>query len=91
MLYLLFFKDISKLSQMLEKIMQDLFLNYFSVNESQHGVLTLKSPSAADSKQQLRHVLKSYSLLAKQRQAEQLFTDYKVKPFMEEVRCICLN
>jgi len=67
---------------MLEKIMQELFLNYFNSNSLNSPS---KNPSNAEAKQQLRHVLKSYSLLSKQRLAEQLFTDYKVRPYMEEV------
>ena len=66
--------------------MQDLFLNYFSKNEN-HASSTppSKNSTNTDAKQQLRHVLKSYSLLSKQRLAEQLFTENKVRPFMEEV------
>ncbi len=82
------FKDIIKLSQMLEKIMQELFLNYFNSNSSSSPS---KSSSNIDAKQQMRHVLKSYSLLAKQRLVEQLFTENKVKPFMEEVKLILVQ
>lgn len=69
---------------MLEKIMQDLFLNCLVTTESQASPDS-NSTMDAETKQQLRHVLKSYSLLSKQRLAEQLFTDYKVKPFMVQV------
>ena len=70
---------------MLEKIMQELFLNYFNnFNDNQQST-AIKTSNVSDSKQQLRHVLKSYSLLSKQRQAEQLFTDHRVKSYMEEV------
>jgi hypothetical protein len=63
--------------------MQELFLNYFNSSLSNSPS---KNSTILETKQQLRHVLKSYSLLSKQRLAEQLFTDNKVKPFMEEVK-----
>ncbi len=44
--------------------------------------------STPETQQQLRHVLKSYALLGKQRQAEQLFTDAIVKPYMLQVNLI---
>ena len=64
--------------------MQDLFLNCLVTADS-HANPDSKNIMDAETKQQLRHVLKSYSLLSKQRLAEQLFTDYKVKPFMIQV------
>lgn len=63
---------------MLEKIMQDLFLGCIGSSNTSN----LSDPEV---KQQLRHVLKSYALLSKQRLCEQLFTDHLVKPYMSQV------
>ena len=38
-----------------------------------------------ETQQQLKHVLKSYALLSKQREAEQLFSNALVKPYMSLV------
>ena len=65
---------------MLEKKMQELLLNCLSNREK-----FLET----EAQQNLRHVLKSYALLSKQRQAEQLFTDNFVKPFMKMVN-VCI-
>lgn len=39
---------------------------------------------SSENKQQLKHVLKSYSLLAKEKHAEQLYGQYVVEPYMEQ-------
>lgn len=66
--------------------MKELLLSSLNIKE---GESSLKGSNLAlanaETKQQLRHVLKSYSLLSKQRLAEQLFTEYLVKPYMSEV------
>jgi hypothetical protein len=65
--------------------MQDLFLNCFSdfnVVDSSSSMLTLNVLGEEEARKQMRHVLKSYALLSKQRLAEQLYTDNVVKPYM---------
>ena len=64
---------------MLEKIMHDLFLKCLNINEID-GI-----EDQTERNQQLKHVLKSYALLGKQRLAEQLFTDYVVCPYLTKV------
>ena len=64
---------------MLEKIMHDLFLKCLNINEIE-GI-----EDQTERNQQLKHVLKSYALLGKQRLAEQLFTDYVVRPYLTKV------
>lgn len=78
--------EIDKLSQMLEKKMQELFLNCLNLKED----FTRLKDSQADltnteTQQQLKHVLKSYALLSKQREVEQLFTNAVVRPYMNMV------
>ena len=63
--------------------MQDLFLGCLGVKDEKNPPESLNE---AEKRVQLKHLLKSYSLLSKQRLAEQLFTDFKVKPYMEQVR-----
>ena len=66
-------QDIYKLSKVLENIMQDLLID------------CLKNPlNTSERKQQLKHVLKSYTLLGKEKLAEDLFTQHVVKPYMDE-------
>jgi hypothetical protein len=82
-------KDINKLSQMLEKIMQELFLKCLNLNENkivENSDELSNGLNNPENRQQLKHVLKSYALLSKQRLAEQLFADILVKPYMEKVR-----
>ena len=81
-------KDINKLSQVLEKIMKELFLNSLSIKEGSSDSYLYGSNLSlenAETKQQLKHVLKSYALLSKQRLVEELFTENLVKPYMAEV------
>jgi hypothetical protein len=85
--------DINKLSQMLEKIMHDLFLKCMNRPDTDNSLSPLSTTiklatsleDQAENRQQLKHVLKSYALLSKQRSAELLFTEYLVKPHMEKV------
>ena len=75
---------------MLEKKMQDLFLSCLDLKEEDRTAITSSNGVAAglstlEKHQQLRHVLKSYGLLSKQRQAEQLFADSVVKPYLAQV------
>ena len=72
---------------MLLKKMQELFLSCLNLKED----FRINKESSSDlndpeTRQQLKHVLKSYALLSKQRQAEQLIVDALVKPFMAKVR-----
>ena len=71
---------------MLEKKMQELFLNCLNLKENftrlNDTKVDLTNP---DTQQQLKHVLKSYALLSKQREVEQLFTNSVVKPYMNMV------
>lgn len=72
---------------MLEKIMQDLFLDCFNLKDGQDSKPShFSSLKNEESKIQMRHVLKSYALLSKQRLAEQLYTDNVVKPFTDQVK-----
>ena len=75
---------------MLEKIMQDLFLDCFSDLNQENNVDGRATSSLVrlndERRKQMRHVLKSYALLGKQRLAEQLFTNYVVKPFTDQVK-----
>jgi hypothetical protein len=68
--------------------MKELFLSSMSIKDG-NEVAYLKGSNVSlsdnDNKQQLRHVLKSYALLSKQRLVEELFTEYLVKPYMTEV------
>lgn len=62
--------------------MQDLFFACLNINDNNYKEFV------ADETQkyvQLKHLLKSYSLLSKQRLVEQLFTEHKVKPYLEMV------
>lgn len=68
-------QDIDKLSQVLENIMRDMFIDCIS-----NGNKVFSS----ENKQQLRHVLKSYSLLGKEKHAEQLYSQYVVEPYMSQ-------
>jgi hypothetical protein len=87
-------KDINKLSQMLEKIMQDLFLKCLNLSENKikdgSNETCSNGLNSPENRQQLKHVLKSYALLSKQRLAEQLFTDVLVKPYIEKVKNIII-
>lgn len=66
-------QDIYKLSKVLENIMQELLID------------CLKNPlNTTERKQQLKHVLKSYILLGKEKLAEELFTLHVVKPYMDQ-------
>ena len=74
--------------------MKELFLNSLNIKENNDLSLITSSPKNLSSNailnnpevsQQLRHVLKSYSLLSKQRIPEQLFTNHIVKPYLDEV------
>lgn len=67
---------------MLEKIMQELFLSCFILKDDSSVSTNLDKE---ENRKQMRHVLKSYSLLSKQRLVEQLYTDFVVKPFMNQV------
>ncbi len=67
--------EINKLSEMLLKKMQELFVA--SLTSKECGIM-----ETTDGHVQLKHVLKSYGLLSMQRQAEQLFTETCVKPYM---------
>ena len=67
---------------MLEKIMQELFLSCFILKDDFSVSTNLDKE---ENRKQMRHVLKSYSLLSKQRLVEQLYTDFVVKPFMNQV------
>lgn len=67
---------------MLEKIMQELFLSCFILKDDSSVSTNLEKE---ENRKQMRHVLKSYSLLSKQRLVEQLYTDFVVKPFMNQV------
>ena len=67
--------EVNKLSEMLLKKMQELFVACLSLNKEGLGEMT-------DGQVQLKHVLKSYALLSMQRQAEQLFTETCVRPYM---------
>lgn len=60
--------DINKLSLVLEKTLQDLFIKSFNSNDTD----------------QLRHVLKSYILLSKQQLVERLYQETFVKPYMSQ-------
>ncbi len=83
-----FFKlqEIDKLSQMLEKKMQELFLECLNLKEDFTLLNETKTDlNDPDTQQQLKHVLKSYALLSKQREAEQLFSNALVKPYMSLV------
>ncbi|RNA19525.1 conserved oligomeric Golgi complex subunit 2 isoform X1 [Brachionus plicatilis] len=68
-------QDIDKLSQVLENIMRDLFIDCVT---NWHKI------SFSDNKHQLKHVLKSYSLLGKEKHAEQLYTQYVVEPYLDQ-------
>jgi hypothetical protein len=72
----------------LEKTMKELFLSSLNIKDG-NEIAYMKGSNASikegDNKQQLRHVLKSYALLSKQRLVEELFTEYLVKPYMTEV------
>jgi hypothetical protein len=73
--------------------MKELFLGSMNIKDE---TTYLKGSNASlsdnENKQQLRHVLKSYALLSKQRLVEELFTDYLVKPYMAEVvHSLCLK
>lgn len=63
--------------------MQDLFLGCLNIKE-EGDICDYEKLKQPEVKQQLRHVLKSYALLSKQKLAEQLFTDYVVKPYMSQ-------
>lgn len=71
---------------MLLKKMQELFLTCLNLKED-FSIITENRIDLNDQEasQQLKHVLKSYALLSKQRQAEQLIVDALVKPFMSKV------
>ena len=71
--------EVNKLSEMLLKKMQELFVACLSLNKEGLGEMT-------DGQVQLKHVLKSYALLSMQRQAEQLF-----KVFMAQARVMALD
>jgi hypothetical protein len=77
---------------MLEKIMQDLFLKCLNLTENtifdDVSQSYINGINKLENRQQLKHVLKSYALLSKQRLAEQLFTDILVKPYMEKVKML---
>lgn len=78
--------EIDKLSQVLEKKMQELFLNCLNLKEDFTSLSETKVDLAnPDTQQQLKHVLKSYALLSKQREVELLFTNSVVKPYMNMV------
>jgi hypothetical protein len=62
--------------------MKEMFLSSVKQNKTTNSDEAFPQPESR--LQQLRHVLKSYSLLAKHRQAEQLFTDHVCKPYMTE-------
>jgi hypothetical protein len=71
---------------MLLKKLQELFLTCFHLSDdfkclSEHQN-KLDEP---ETQQQLKHLLKSYALLSEHRQAEQLFIDAIVKPYMQQV------
>ncbi len=68
--------EINKLSEMLLKKMQELFEACLSLKE--------EGLSETEGQVQLKHVLKSYALLSMQRQAEQLFTDKCVRPYVSK-------
>ncbi|CAF0878878.1 unnamed protein product [Brachionus calyciflorus] len=68
-------QDIDKLSCVLENIMKDLFIDCLKNAET---------PYSSEHKQQFKHVLKSYSLLGKEKIAEDLYTEHTLKPFMEQ-------
>lgn len=70
---------------MLEKILKEQFLGCFNLKDSSDSSVCANL-SNEDTKKQMKHVLKSYSLLSKQKLAEQLYTDYVVKPYMNQVR-----
>lgn len=71
---------------MLEKKMQELFLNCLNLKEDFTSLNDTKYDlTNQETQQQLKHVLKSYALLSKQREVEQLFTNSIVKPYMSVV------
>ena len=71
---------------MLEKKMQELFLNCLNLKEDFTSLNDTKYDlTNQETQQQLKHVLKSYALLSKQREVEQLFTNSIVKPCMSVV------
>lgn len=72
---------------MLLKKMQELFLSCLNLKEDFRPVSAEKVCSLNDSETQiqLKHVLKSYALLSMHRQAEDLFKNAVVKPFMSKV------
>lgn len=67
---------------MLEKIMKEQFLACFNLKDENNVCVNLANE---ETKKQMKHVLKSYSLLSKQKIAEQLYTEYVVKPYMCQV------
>lgn len=72
---------------MLLKKMQELFLSCLKLKEDFTPLIeTQNGLNEQEVQQQLKHVLKSYALLSMQRQAEQLFTDAVVKPYMSKVK-----
>ena len=71
---------------MLLKKMQELFLNSLNLKKDFSSFSdTPNDLNDPETQQQLKHVLKSYALLSMHRQAEQLFTDAVVKPYMKKV------
>lgn len=78
---------------MLEKIMKDLFLACFNLksDSSNDSSNVCASLATEDTKKQMKHVLKSYSLLSKQKLAEQMYTDHVVKPYLSQVGSILYN
>lgn len=79
--------EINKLSEMLLRKMQELFLGCLNLKEdfrpvTGEKVCDLNDP---DTQTQLKHVLKSYALLSMHRQAEELFKNAVVKPYMSKV------
>ena len=74
--------------------MQELFLDCLNLKED-FTILNESHPGLTDPdvQLQLKHVLKSYALLSKQRESEQLFSNAVVRPYMSMVRfyfLICL-
>ena len=57
--------------------MQELFLHCLNLHED--------LVNSSETQQKLRHVLKSYALLSKQKEAEQLYAESIVKPYMLQV------
>lgn len=71
--------------------MKELFLSCFNLKEAndlQTSLNVCSNLSNDDTKKQMKHVLKSYSLLSKQSLVENLYNDYVVKPFINQVKLL---